>query len=64
MSKNTRTMSHLSTSFNTISMHHDDNHKTILGIFNENQKNIEQMIYFKSELLSLQSSYQKSKSES
>lgn len=54
MSKNTRALSHLSTSFNTVAMHPDENIKSFLNVMNENQRNIEQMIYFKGELLALQ----------
>jgi hypothetical protein len=64
MSKNTRALSHLSTSFNTVSLQPDHNHKSILSVFNDNTRNIEQMIYLKAELMTLQSGYSKFKADS
>lgn len=61
MSKNTRTLSHLSTSFNTVSMHPDDNVKSMVSIFGENQRNIDQMMIFKGELLALHERFSRMK---
>ena len=64
MSRNPKNPSHLSTSFNTLSLYPEDSHKPLLTLMADNQRNTEQLLYFKSELLSLQHNLHKNKLDS